>query len=143
MATLRRWNAWQVVGGVNPDEGGSLSNPVETTVDGLIEHKVVQLATATSLTLWDSSEAITTFDFVRIDCDQALKIELTVDRGGEVGSEEIVFVQPANVPFILNDDTALANYSGTLSGGTADVVDSLEIRNESGTTANVEFVLIT
>lgn len=144
MATLRRWVYWELVGGVKPASGGSLANPVETTVDGLIDGPdAIQLATATSLTVWNSAEALTTFDFFYLQSDQALKIEITCDRGGEVGSEEFVFVHPANTPFILNDDTALANYSGTLSGGTSDVIDEIVIRNESGTTANIVRAVIT
>ena len=122
---------------------GSRSAMIEQTVDGYVEKKTVSLATATSLTLWTSAGALTNFDAFWIKSTQALKVELTVDRGGEVGSEEIVFVIPANKPFRLPTDDALANYSGTLSGGTADVVDEVVIRNESGSTAYVEYLIAT
>ena len=70
-------------------------------------------------------------------------MELTVDRGGEVGSEELVVLVEANTPFRLIYDDALANYSGTLSGGTADVIDEIVCRNESGETAIIERAIIT
>lgn len=127
----------------NHHQIGSRTAPSETSVDGYVEHKTVSLATATSLTLWTSAEAITNFDKLYLISDQALKIELTVDTGGEVGSEEIVLVHPANEMFRLASDDALANYSGTLSGGTADVVDEIVIRNESGSTASIEYLLVT
>lgn len=101
------------------------------------------LATATSLTLWDSSRTVTDFDFFWLTSDQALKVELTVDRGGEVGLEEIVIVLPASTPLLLPTNAALANYSGTLSGGSADVVDEIVLRNESGTTANITWAIFT
>lgn len=122
---------------------GSRSAAVEASVDGLVDHAVLQLATATSLTLWNSAESITTFDRFWLIADQDLKIELTVDRGNEVGTEELVFVHPANIPFRLADDTALANYSGTLSGGTSDLIDEIVVRNESGSTATIERMIVT
>lgn len=143
MATLKRWTYWEIDLPDQKYHGGSRSAPIETTVDGLILPGKVQLATATNLTVWNSSEAVTTFDFFWLESDQALKIEITCDRGAEVGLEEFVFVHPANTPFVLNDDTALANYSGTLSGGTSDVIDEIVVRNESGSTANIKYVVVT
>lgn len=143
MATLRVWKAFELLGGVKPASGGSLAKPIELEVTGTVDHDVIQLATATSLTIWNSAEAITNFDYFYIKSDQDLKLELTVDRGGEVGSEELVLLLESNTPFDLIYDDALANYSGTLSGGTADVIDEIVIRNESGTTANIERCIIT
>lgn len=122
--------------------GGSRSAPQETTVNGLVDHRTVQLATATSLTLWTSAEPITSFEFFWIKSTQALRLELTVDRGGEVGSEEVVLLIPANKSFRLPVDDALANYAGTLSAGDADVIDEIVVRNESGSTANIEYAII-
>lgn len=141
MATLHIYDAWELVG--SGKKGGSRTQPIELTVDGYVDHDKVSLATATSLTVWNSAEALTNFDFFWLQADQDLKIELTVDRGAEVGSEELVIVQEANTPFRLIYDDALANYSGTLSGGTADVIDEIVIRNESGSTAVVERAIIT
>ena len=122
---------------------GSLSSPVETSVDGVVERRTVTLATATSLLIWNSAEAITNFDKLYLLSDTALKIELTVDRGGEVGSEELVLVWPANDIFKLGTDDALALYTGTLSGGTQDVIDEIYVRNESGAAATIEYMLVT
>ena len=122
---------------------GSRVAPIEETVDGYVDHKTVALATAASLTVFISSGALSNFDFFWLKSTQALKIELTVDRGGEVGLEELVHVQPANKPFRLPTDDALANYLGTLSGGTADVIDEIVVRNESGSTAYIEYLVAT
>jgi len=144
MASYREWMAAEIVDAYGvTHEIGSRANPIETTIAGQVEHKTLSLATATSLTLWNSDESITNFDKLWLKSDQALKIELTVDKGGEVGSEEIVFVHPSGQWFRLASDDALALYTGTLSGGTADVIDEVVIRNESGTTANIEYALIT
>ena len=143
MAVLRVWSAFELESNGVVHRGGSKSAPVEVTVDAVVSDQQFTLATATSQTVWTSASPPTNFDYFWLLSDQALKLELTVDRGGEVGLEEIVFVHPANKPFQLHDDAALALYSGTLSGGTADVIDEIVIRNESGTTANVRAVLVT
>lgn len=143
MAVLRVWNAWELEHNGVVNAGGSRSAPIEITVDGVVNNQQFTLATATSQTVWTSASPPTNFDFFWLIADQALKVELTVDRGADNGLEEIVFVHPANKPLMLLDDAALANYSGTLSGGTADVIDEIVIRNESGSTATVRAVLIT
>ena len=122
---------------------GSRSAPDEISVTGTVDHNTVQLATATSLTLWNSGEAITDFDYFWMKANVQLKLELTVDRGADVGLEELVILVPANKSFKLPTDDALANYSGTLSGGTSDVIDEIVVRNESGSTATIEYVVIT
>ena len=142
MATLRYWSAFEVDLNGQHYADGSRSAPIEKTVTQRMGSDF-SLATATSLTLWDSSMQVTDFDFFWLIADQALKVEITCDRGGTNGLEEFVFVHPANTPFVLADDAALANYSGTLSGGTADVIDEIIIRNESGSTATGTWALFT
>lgn len=141
MPILREWLYWEVEHDGTKRFGGSRSSPLEITVDGQFLDKDFSLATATSLTIWNSAEAVATFAYVWLICDQDLKVEVTCDRAGDNGLEEFVFVIEANTPFRLVYDDALANYSGTLSAGTADVVDEIVIRNESGTTANGRFFL--
>lgn len=144
MATLRRTTYWEVVdAGGKVHRFGSISSPVETTVDGYVDHDTISLATGTSLTVWNSAGALTDFDGFALICDQDLKIEITCDRGGEVGLEEFVFVHPASIPFTLADNAALALYTGTLSGGTQDQIDEIVIRNESGETATIERLIVT
>lgn len=141
-ATLRIWDSWELLGGVKGDEGGSRSKPIELTVDGLIEHKVIQLATSTTITLWDSSESITNFDFLWFQADQDLYCEVTADRGAEVGTVVFGFIVESNTPFRLIYDDALANFTANFATGTADVIDRIRLRNVSGTTANIEYCLI-
>lgn len=144
MAILEYYCYWKVRGADgSTHEGGSRSAPTEISCDGYVDHDTVLLATATSLTVWNSGEAITTFDFFYLRADQNLKVEITCDRGGEVGLEEFVFVLPAGRPLVLPDDTALALYSGTLSGGTSDVIDEIVVRNESGSDAIIERAIVT
>ena len=144
MPALKRYLYWELELPGRKLSGGSRSSPVETDVGGYaLTGEDVQLATSTALTIWTSANAVADFDFFYLLSDQDLKIEVTCDRGGEVGSEEFVFIHPANVPFVLQSDDALALYSGTLSGGTEDVVDEIVVRNESGSTASIDYALIT
>lgn len=133
------WEAIDANGAVH--SGGSRSAPAEISGDGLVKHQTIQLADASQETLWDSDDPISSFEFFAIKSTQELKLELTIDRGGEVGSEEVVLVVPANCWFTLPSDDALANYSGTLSGGTEDVLDEIVVRNESGSDANIEYII--
>lgn len=144
MPILRYFTYWEL-----PDllgrlhKGGSLSDPVEIEVAGYVDNDTVSLATATTLTLWNSAEALTDFDFFYLKADQALYVEITCDRGGEVGLEELAFVLPAGRPLILPDDGALALYTSNFATGTADVIDSIRVRNVSGSTATIERAVIT
>src|SRR5574339_718817 len=136
MATLRVWKRWELLGGLSPEEGGSLAQPTEITVDGLIEHRIIQLATSTTLTLWDSSEPITNFDYFWIKSDQDIRIEWTADTGGEVGTVVFADLIESNTPWDRFYDDVLALYTANFATGTADVLDRIRIRNVSGTTAN-------
>jgi hypothetical protein len=142
VATLRYYAYWEVDLNGAKLTGGSRAAPVEYTVTQNDGNTQV-LATATSDTLWTSANTPTDFDFFYIKSTQALKLELTVDRAGDNGSQEIVLLVPANTPFVLPMNDALANYSGTLSGGTADVIDEIVCRNESGSDATITWALFT
>jgi hypothetical protein len=146
MATLRYYNCFEVA---NPDgeavKGGSRSAPIEIDCDGLVSDEWKSLATATTWDAWitGTEEGLTQFDFFWMYADQAVRIELTVDKGAEVGTEEIAILWPAETPFTLVGDDALALYTTDFAAGTADVIDRIRIRNESGSTAKIRRVLVT
>lgn len=143
MAILRAWKAWQLIGARAADAGGSLTEPIDITVDGLIEHKVIQLANNTTVVLWDSAESIATFDYFYIKSDQDIRIEWTCDRGAEVGTVVFADLIESNTPWDRFYDDALASYTANFATGTVDVIDRIRVRNISGSTANIEYVLIT
>lgn len=145
MAMLDVFDAWQITDAAGSKHtGGSRGSPLELEVGGQIEHKTVSLAALGTLTVWDSSEALKNFDWFWLKADTALRIEITCDRGGENGTVQFAFVWPADMPFRLFGDDAVANYAGTITGGTADLIDKVRIYNPSTTTAaNVEFAVVT
>lgn len=142
MATLRIYTGFECdLNGIKYS-GGSRSTPVEITVTEYMGG-VISLATATTLDLWSSASAVTTFDYFFIKCDQDIRIELTVDRGAEVGTILIPLLVEANTPFQLIYDDALANYTANFATGSADIIDRIRIRNVSGVTTSGAWALFT
>lgn len=142
MATLRIYTGFECdLNGIKYS-GGSRSSPVEITVTEYLGG-VISLANNTTLDLWSSASAVTTFDYFFMKCDVAIRVEVTVDRGGEVGDELMCFLVAANTPFQLIYDDALANYTANFGGGSADVIDRLRIRNVSGGAASGAWALFT
>lgn len=125
---------------------GSRGGPTSITVDGQTKVWNRSLADSTTATIWDgtdTSEPLSNFDYLYIIATQAIRIELTCDKGAEVGT--VVFCKnlPANTPWCILYDDAMANYTANYASGTADVIDRIRVRNVSGSTAVVDAVLVT
>jgi hypothetical protein len=125
---------------------GSRSAPTAITVDGRRKEWNRSLATATTATVWDgtdTSEPLADFDALYIKSDQILLVEFTCDKGAEVGT--VVFARKllASEPMLILHDDAMALYTANFATGTADVIDRIRVRNESGSTAIVDVLLIT
>lgn len=145
MATLRVWQCYELDVDGERIVGGSRSAPVEITVDGKRKEYYRSLATSTTVTVWagtDTNEPISNFDFMYVESDQNVILELTTDVGNEVGDEKYAIEVQANRPFTLCSDDAFAGYT-SISSNTEDVIDTVKIRNASGSTANVRVILIT
>jgi hypothetical protein len=145
MATLYVWQAYELTVDGEQLKGGSRSAPVELTVDGKRKEWYRSLADSTAATVWNGTstdEPISNFDFLYVESDQNLRLELTVDVGSEVGDEKIVLEVQANKPFMLLSDDAFAAYS-SISSATEDVIDKVAVRTESGQAANVRVLLVT
>lgn len=143
MPILRIYDAWELDHDGTKSVGGSRSAPVEIEIDGQFIDRDFSLAASTTLDVWSSADAITDFDFLWFKADQDLRVELTVDRGNEVGDELLALLVEANTPFRLVYDDALALYTANFAAGTADVVDRVRIRNAGSSTANGRFFIAT
>lgn len=146
MATLNVWSAWELTSNGRQRKGGNRSAPVEVTVDGKVKDISTTLATATTVTPWDgtdTNEALTDFDFLWLKSNQNILLELTCDKGAEVGT--VVFAKEiqANQDFMLLSDDAMALYTANFATGTEDKIDRLRLRNVSGSTATIEGALVT
>lgn len=146
MATLNVWKSYELTIDGEQLIGGSRAAPVQVTVDGKRAELYRSLATATTWDVWDATdaeEALANFDYLFIESDQNVFVELTVDKGGEVGTVVFAIEIQANKPFDLFADDAMANYTADFATGTEDVIERIRIRNNSGSTAGVRVLLVT
>lgn len=145
MATLYRYLAYELTVDGETIAGGSHSAASQVTVDGKRAELVKSLATATTWDVWEagSEEPLSDFDYLFVEADQNVLLELTCDKGNEVGT--VVFAKeiPASKPFDLITDDAMAAHTADFGAGTEDVIDRLRIRNVSGSTATVRVLLVT
>jgi hypothetical protein len=145
LATLSLYAAAQFTVGAVNIAVGSRGGAYSITVDG--QHQLLNRSLATSTT-WDAWEsgaetAITDFDFLWVLSDQNVLVEMTADKAADVGT--VVFAQEAqaNVPLMLTSDDCMANHTADFATGTADVIDRIRIRNVSGSTATIQFLIVT
>jgi hypothetical protein len=123
--------------------GGSV-NPVSVTcAGGSVHDQTVDLATATTTTLFNTTEDLADFDFLFITSTQDIYLELTTDLDASVGDEVYTVPVTANVPFVLARDDSYANYTVNFGGGTLDVIQRIRARNVSGSTATIRIVAAT
>lgn len=137
MATLRVWNAFEVVIDGRSIAGGSRSNPQEVSVG---EPYIDTPKTVAFGTTWDAwgfttEQPISTFDFLWIESSlDGVLVELTTDANNGVGDELFVVELKADKPFLLFTDTGRANYTADFAAGSADVIDRIRIHNPSADT---------
>lgn len=146
MATLTYYSGFSFPSGSKTIQGGNRSGGYSITVDGLHERLYKSLATATTWEAWEASDentSVTNFDFLWMISDQNVFIELTCDKGGEVGTVVFACEVQANIPFVLSSDDAYALYTANFATGSEDLIDRLRVRNVSGSTALVEIHLVT
>lgn len=145
MATLNVWQAYELTDNGVQIVGGSRAASKQITVAGQRKEAEKSLATATTWDVWTtgSSEPLTDFDFLWVESDKNVLLELTVDQNNGVGTVVFAIEVQANVPFLLCADDAMANYTANFATGTEDVIDKIRIRNVSGQTAIVRVLLIT
>jgi len=148
-ATLRVFEAYELSVDGEEIKGGSRSAPVEITVDGKRKEWYGAVPATSSVTVFDgrtasSTDPISDFDFLFIEADQTVILELTVDKGGEVATKVSAVEVLANRPRMLLGNGAYTNFTTDVSSGTRDVIDFIRVRNSTSTaSANVRVMLIT
>lgn len=125
-----------------PYEGGSLDSPFNITITGDAHFQVVTVATETTADIFNVDTDIGDFDLLWVQADFDLFVELTVDKGGDVGTVPIPLYIPGSGtansfgrPLIIPSNISKANYTINFAGGTNDVIDRVRVRNESTTQA--------
>ena len=141
--------------------GGSTTAADSITINHYYDQRF-SIANTTLVELWSDSAATSDFDFLWIESDAAVEIQLMCNEGGTLAGDNIenawVVKLAAGIPFILaNDDSRnMGNMAGTCNDSNyqseidtwetnwaADTIDRIEGYNGSGGTANVRIFLAT
>lgn len=145
MATLRVLSYFEALLGNELVHGGSRSEYREITVSQPHFNQTKLLAAETTWDAWEAGaeEPISDFDFLFIESDlSGVMVELTADKGGEIGTRVFTIGLIANIPLMLPSNLSYANYSADFGAGTLDLIDRIRVRNKSTTlTANVRVAL--
>lgn len=143
--TLRVFQSFEMAVGNQPVSGGSRSKPTEITVDGLSLELPKSLAGVTTWNAWLGSDGpISDFDFLWIESDHDVAIELMADANAGVGTVVFAKEVKAGEPWCILHDDAMANYTAAFATGTMDVIDRIRIRNRHATdVAVIRLVLVT
>jgi hypothetical protein len=129
----------------SPIRFGSSTVPdtITLSADNHVE-KTQTIGNNTTWVAWDATgttEPLTTFLVCVIETTVDMLLELTCDANNGVGDELLVLKLKGGIPFILGSNYSIANYTANFGGGTADVIDRIRIRNESGGSGVVRVLL--
>jgi hypothetical protein len=115
-------------------EAGSLTTPNEISIAGDVMDVNLRLSASGTSAIWVSgtSSGPTNFDFLWLDSDGQLEIELTCDKDNDNGDEYLHLHMFEYGPFILCSDNSIAARTAAFTG-TADVIDQIKIKNPSAT----------
>lgn len=130
------------------DESGNThrgSRETTKTVDGIVSDETFSVAASTTVTLYDSTvDSVSAFDFLHVESDEDVMLELITDQNNGVGKEVFtVTVTGGGEPFVLDSNVSYANYTTNFAGGTLDVIDKILCRNLGTETATVRRVVVT
>jgi hypothetical protein len=124
-------------------EFGSLTTPTTIAAAGDDVYELItSVAVSTSIKIFDVDEDLADFDFLLVAADWDLQLQVVVDDDGDVG--EAAFTLPVEgsgttgtwgPPVIFASDDSYANYTVDFAGGTLDVIERLNVKNNSATQA--------
>lgn len=122
-------------------EAGVRNTPTEITLTDVLFEGRKSLAAGDVWDAWGFSteEPVSAFDVLVIESDlSGVLVELTCDKGNDVGREEFVVELVAGLPLILGSDSSMANYTADFASGTADVIDRIRVKNPSGASSSAK-----
>jgi len=108
----------------------------------------ISLDTATTLVFWDplatTVDVMQDFDFLFVWTDGDVYLERIVDDGGEVGKVVYADKVGKDTPLMMSADDAFANVGADDAfSGTADLIERLGLRNDSGATRKITVIMAT
>lgn len=136
MAEIRIIHRVEVDDGTRVYSLGDLT-PVSVSITGLPFCQGYSIATATTTKVFDIDEDLASFKCLWILSTQDVFMELVVDDDNDVGEVSSAHKLRANVIHTVGHDDAKANYTVNFAAGSDDNIETVRIRNESGSTATV------
>lgn len=153
MATVNVWAHFEVrdANGVVHSGGRKTSESPRTitAASGVIHDQTHSVANNTSFEVYDVLDDLVTstdgFEFMWLESDQKIMVQTVIDDGNNNGEVYWVKHLEANIPMIYGNDDGLSSAGASVDGfnGTADVVERINVRNTSGSTAMVRVFAIT
>jgi len=157
MATLSLTTHFTV--DIDDDDSHTITGGSTTATDSItITHyfdKRYSVTNSTLTEIWNDT-MLADFDFLWVEADQTVELQLVCNEGGTVSGSDLqngfTVELIAGVPLILGSDKSrnMGDVAGSLTEGnintemdtwestwTADVIDRIECYNSSGSTANV------
>ena len=141
--------------------GGSTSAADTITITHYYDQRF-SIANTTLVELWSDSNATSDFDFLWIESNADVEIQLVCNEGGDLSNNNIengfCIKLTAGIPFILSNDDSrnMGNMNGTFNESNyqseidtwetnwaADTIDRIECYNSSGGAADVRIFLAT
>ena len=141
--------------------GGSTTTADTFTIN-YYDDKRITVADAGLVTLWDDDSTVSNFDFLWIEANVAVEIQLLCNEGGTLAGNNIengfVIKLTAGVPFVLSNDDSrnMGNMDGTFGESqhqdeidnwqthwAADTIDRIECYNGTGGAAKVRCFVAT
>lgn len=141
--------------------GGSTSSADTIAITHYYDQRF-SIAGTTLQELWSDSNAIGNFDFLWIESDAAVEIQLVCNEGGDLSNNNIengfCVKLTAGIPFVLSNDDSrnMGNMNGTFNESNyqseidtwetnwvADTIDRIECYNPTGGTVNVRIFAAT
>ena len=141
--------------------GGSTTASDSITITHYYDQRF-SIANTTLVELWSDSSATSDFDFLWIESDAAVEIQLLCNEDGVIGGSNLenawVVKLTAGIPFILSNDDSrnrgdmagtvnASNYAAEIdtweTNWAADTIDRIECYNGTGGTANVRIFAAT
>lgn len=114
--------------------GDGYGAPVEIEINDVLADNTKSVAVGETWDAWgvEDNDPVSAFEFlwVRSDIDGVL-VELTCDKGNNVGVCVFALELKAGIPLRLRGDGAMANYTADFATGTLDVIDRVRIKNPS------------
>ena len=113
---------------------GPGDDTVVTLSSDNVDDRTFVVDTETTKVLWDAtSSPVDALEFMWIDTDQEVVVELQTDANNGVGRELYTVTVIPGIPLALGSGQSYANYTVSFGGGTLDVIDKIQVRNLSTT----------